>query len=88
MTAGRLREWADEATARGYAVSHGERDANLTAVAVPLTTSSGVVVASLSLSGPSARITPDAIDEFARDLRQVAAQIMSQGFDHPLGPRG
>jgi len=86
--AGRLREWADEATARGYAVSHGERDANLTAVAVPLTTSSGVVVASLSLSGPSARITPDAIDEFARDLRQVAAQIMSQGFDHPLGPRG
>lgn len=84
----RLREWADQATRQGYAVSHGERDVGLTAVAVPLTTSSGVVVASLSLSGPSARITQDAIDEFAQDLMQVAAQIMSQGFDHPLGPRG
>ncbi|MEU9094203.1 IclR family transcriptional regulator [Streptomyces sp. NPDC087901] len=84
----RLREWADQVAEQGYAVSHGERDVGLTAVAVPLATSSGVVVAALSLSGPSARITQDAIDEFAEDLIQVAAQIMSQGFDHPLGPRG
>ncbi|WP_299538068.1 IclR family transcriptional regulator [uncultured Streptomyces sp.] len=85
---GRLREWAEEAAERGYAVSQGERDIGLTAVAVPLTTSSGVVVASLSLSGPSARITQESVTEFAQDLMQVAGQIMSQGFDHPLGPRG
>ncbi|MET9593988.1 IclR family transcriptional regulator [Streptomyces sp. NPDC006516] len=84
----RLREWVDEASQQGYAVSQGERDVGLTAVAVPLATSSGVVVASLSLSGPSARITQGSIEEFAQDLMQVAAEIMSQGFDHPLGPRG
>ncbi|MCX5395522.1 IclR family transcriptional regulator [Streptomyces sp. NBC_00102] len=86
--AAQLREWADETAEQGYAVSQGERDIGLTAVAVPLTTSSGVVVASLSLSGPSARITQESVDEFAQDLLQVAGQIMTQGFDHPLGPRG
>ncbi|WP_328885397.1 IclR family transcriptional regulator [Streptomyces sp. NBC_00316] len=83
----RLREWADEAAARGYAVSHGERDIGLTAVAVPITTTSGVVVAALSLSGPTARIPQSAVEDFAQDLLQVAAQIMTQGFDHPMGPR-
>ncbi|MFD6424896.1 IclR family transcriptional regulator [Streptomyces sp. NPDC060198] len=86
--AAQLREWADETAEQGYAVSQGERDIGLTAVAVPLTTSSGVVVASLSLSGPSARITQESVDEFAQDLLRVAGQIMTQGFDHPLGPRG
>ncbi|MCX5335625.1 MULTISPECIES: IclR family transcriptional regulator [unclassified Streptomyces] len=83
-----LRQWAEEATTRGYAVSHGERDVGLTAVAVPITTHSGVVVASLSLSGPSARIPDRVTKDFAHDLTQVAARIASQGFDHPLGPRG
>ncbi|MFF2324988.1 MULTISPECIES: IclR family transcriptional regulator [unclassified Streptomyces] len=86
--AARLREWADQAREQGYATSQGERDIGLTAIAVPLTTSSGVLVAALSLSGPTARITKSAIEEFAEDLLQVAGQIMSQGFDHPLGPRG
>ncbi|MFF3313562.1 IclR family transcriptional regulator [Streptomyces sp. NPDC002952] len=85
----RLRERVDEAARQGYAVSQGEREVGLTAVAVPLSTGSGVVVAALSLSGPSARITQDLVEDFAQDLLHVAAQIMSQGFvDHPLGPKG
>ncbi|MET7496201.1 IclR family transcriptional regulator [Streptomyces sp. NBC_01527] len=82
-----LREWIDQAAQQGYALSQGERDVGLTAVAVPLTTSSGVVVAALSLSGPTARITQNSVEDFVQDLQQVAGQIMSQGFDHPLGPR-
>lgn len=85
----RLRERVDQAARQGYAVSQGEREVGLTAVAVPLSTSSGVVVAALSLSGPSARITEDLVEDFAQDLLRVAAQIMSQGFvDRPLGPKG
>jgi DNA-binding IclR family transcriptional regulator len=82
-----LRLWADEAAGHGYATSHGERDIGLTAVAVPIRTQSGVTVASLSLSGPSARITEQDIEVFADDLRETAARIASQGFHHPLGPR-
>ncbi|MFJ8827024.1 IclR family transcriptional regulator [Streptomyces sp. NPDC102467] len=82
-----LRLWADEAAEHGFASSHGERDIGLTAVAVPIRSQSGVVVASLSLSGPSARIPAPVIEEFAQDLLEVAAQIASQGFAHPLGPR-
>jgi DNA-binding IclR family transcriptional regulator len=85
--AARLREWTQEAAVRGYAVSHGERDVGLTAVAVPITSRSGVTVASLSLSGPSARIPQDMVDVFAGDLREVSARITDQGFDHPLSPR-
>ncbi|MEU3794488.1 IclR family transcriptional regulator [Streptomyces fructofermentans] len=83
-----LRLWADEAAALGYAVSHGERDVGLTAVAVPIRTQSGVVVASLSLSGPTARIPERATEDFARDLLNVAQHIAAQGFQHPLEPRG
>lgn len=82
-----LHLWAEEATARGFAVSHGERDVGLTAVAVPIRTPSGVVVAALSLSGPSARIPESVTEDFARDLLETAARIASQGFQHPLGPR-
>ncbi|MBD0735146.1 IclR family transcriptional regulator [Streptomyces sp. CBMA29] len=81
-----LRAWGDEAADRGYAVSHGERELGLTAVAVPITTPSGAVVAALSLSGPTARIPQDLIEPFARDLLEVAAQITGgQGFEHSLG---
>ncbi|MER5201041.1 IclR family transcriptional regulator [Streptomyces sp. NPDC002755] len=82
-----LRLWATEAADHGYAVSHGERDVGLTAVAVPIRTQTGVVVASLSLSGPSARIPEGAIEGFAGDLLETADRIASQGFQHPLGPR-
>jgi DNA-binding IclR family transcriptional regulator len=82
-----LRQWAEEAATRGYAVSHGERDIGLTAVAVPIMGRSTGVVAALSLSGPSARIAQSAVEAFAEDLRQVADQIKDRGFDHPLSPR-
>lgn len=83
-----LHLWTQEAAERGFAVSHGERDVGLTAVAVPIRSHSGVVVASLSLSGPTARIPEQVVEDFAQDLAQVAARIASQGFDHPLGVRG
>lgn len=82
-----LRTWGDEAERTGFAVSQGERDHGLTAVAVPIRGGSGKVVASLSISGPSARIPEALIPDLANDLLAAAASITSQGFDHPLAPR-
>jgi DNA-binding IclR family transcriptional regulator len=82
----RLREWIDEAAHRGWAVSHGEREDGLSAVAVPVLGRSGTVVAALSLSGPTVRFPDDVVEQYAADLRQVAAEMSERGFDHPLSP--
>jgi DNA-binding IclR family transcriptional regulator len=81
----RLQEWIDEAAQNGFAVSHGEREDGLTAVAVPIIGRSGAVVAALSLSGPTMRFSDQRIAEFAADLVSVAKHMSDRGFDHPLG---
>jgi len=81
----RLREWIDEAAVRGYAVSHGEREEGLSAVAAPILGRSGSIVAALGLSGPTLRFTEGRIDDFAADLQRIAHHISERGFDHPLG---
>ena len=81
----RLREWIDEAAEQGFAVSNGEREEGLSAVAVPILGRSGTVVASLSLSGPTVRFTEDRIAAFVKDLLAAAAQMNERGFEHPLG---
>lgn len=80
----RLREWIDDAAHRGWAVSHGEREEGLSAVAVPILGRSGRVVAALSLSGPTVRFGEEKVAEFADDLRDVAARVSDRGFHHPL----
>jgi DNA-binding IclR family transcriptional regulator len=81
-----LRQWAAGVRRDGYAVSHGEREDGISAVAVPVTGRSGAVVAALALSGPTLRFTPDRVAEFAADLKLAAARVSERGFDHPLGP--
>ena len=81
----RMREWIDEAAQRGYAVSHGEREAGLSAVAVPILGRSGTVVAALTLSGPTVRFADDRVAVFTEALLSAAAQMNERGFDHPLG---
>jgi len=81
----RMREWIDEAAQQGYAVSHGEREEGLSAVAVPILGRSGTVVAALTLSGPTVRFTDERVAVFAEALLAAAAQMNERGFDHPLG---
>jgi DNA-binding IclR family transcriptional regulator len=81
----RLREWIDEAAVRGYAVSHGEREEGLSAVAAPILGRSGSVVAALSLSGPTLRFTEPRVAEFATELKRITRELSDRGFDHPLG---
>lgn len=80
----RLQEWIEEATGQGFAVSHGEREDGLSAVAAPILGRSGGVVAALVLSGPTVRFSESRITEFAADLRRMAQTMSERGFDHPL----
>jgi DNA-binding IclR family transcriptional regulator len=79
-----LKARIDEAAVRGFAVSHGERETGLSAVAVPVTGRTGAVVAALSLSGPTVRFPEDRVDEFVAALLEVAGQMTERGFEHPF----
>ena len=79
-----LRAHIDEAAAQGFAVSHGEREAGLSAVAVPVVGRTGSVVAALSLSGPTVRFPDERIAEFVAALTEVAGHMTERGFDHPF----
>jgi DNA-binding IclR family transcriptional regulator len=82
---GHLADEIEAAARRGYAVSHGEREEGLSAVAVPVIGHAGAIVAALSLSGPTIRFPDERVSEFAADLREVAEHMSQRGFDHPLG---
>ena len=69
--------------AKGYAVALGEMDPDLSAVAAPVFDHSGAVVASLSLSGPSFRYTPERV-AFLADLVVECSRMISA----ELGWRG
>ncbi len=79
-----MREEISTAAQAGYAVSHGEREVGLSAVAVPIIGRNGEVVASLSFSGPTSRFPDDRIPGLIEDLQWAAGQLTERGFDHPL----
>jgi DNA-binding IclR family transcriptional regulator len=79
-----IHKGLSEAADQGYAVSHGEREAGLSAVAVPVLGKNGSVAAALSLSGPTVRFSEERIAEFVTDLIESATRMSERGFDHPF----
>jgi DNA-binding IclR family transcriptional regulator len=61
-----LQEWIDEAAVRGFAVSHGEREEGISAVA-RRSSDDRDRSAALSPSGPTQRFTDERVAEFASD---------------------
>lgn len=61
--------------ARGYAVDDEERNDGMRCVAAPVFNATGAVVAGLSISGPTARVTPDRIASLGEDVRKAAAEL-------------
>ncbi|WP_240973557.1 IclR family transcriptional regulator domain-containing protein [Nonomuraea composti] len=80
----RCATWCGSATSDGYAVSHGEREPGLSAVAVLVHGGGPAGAAALTLSGPTVRFGQDRVREFAADLREAAERMSRRGFDHPL----
>jgi DNA-binding IclR family transcriptional regulator len=80
----RQRDGVERAREAGSAVSHGEREVGVSAVAVPVLGRTGQVGSSLTISGPTARFTDDRIDTFVAELKEVSAQLTRRGFSHPF----
>ncbi|MDW6062954.1 IclR family transcriptional regulator [Streptomyces sp. FXJ1.4098] len=74
-----LRRWVAETLHNGYAVSHGEHEEGLSAVAVPVRARGGEVVAALSFGGPSARFTAERLPRFVNSLTMAARAVGGSG---------
>lgn len=83
-----LKHWIKRARVDGYATSRAEREVGLSSIAVPVSSSGGVVLAALSLGGPSERFTDDRRSEMAAELLS-SAQALEEGrfFEHLPVPR-
>ncbi|WP_431281160.1 IclR family transcriptional regulator [Humitalea sp. 24SJ18S-53] len=69
---------------QGFAVSRGERQADVTALAAPVWDATGAVVAVVSLVVPTVRMDPARVDETTRYVVQAAIAISKElGFVAP-----
>ncbi|MEO6827903.1 MAG: IclR family transcriptional regulator [Microbacteriaceae bacterium] len=66
------------ATADGFAVTRGELEVGLSAIAAPIRGIGGSVIAALSASGPSYRMRPELTREHAADVMLAAAKISNR----------
>jgi DNA-binding IclR family transcriptional regulator len=68
------RELAD-IRRRGYAVDDRENDEDVRCIAGPVRDHTGKVIAALSISGPTSRITKERVPELSRLVVNVSSQI-------------
>ena len=73
--------------ARGFATSIDELEVGLTALAAPVFGPQGEALAALSISGPSARLTPDRIAQLA-PLLIDEANTLAERLGHRDHTRG
>jgi DNA-binding IclR family transcriptional regulator len=71
----RLRAEVEDIRSRGFAIAVDELEEGLTAVAGPILGAGGTVVAALSASGPSFRLTPDRLPEVTEEVVRAADEI-------------
>jgi IclR family acetate operon transcriptional repressor len=77
-----LAENLDSARHAGFAIARDELEPGLIAVAAPVRDVNGAVVAALSVSGPTVRLTDDRVDEVAA-LLVIEAEALSSVLGHP-----
>lgn len=76
----RISLQADLETIRrqGYGISLGERIAEAASISAPVLDHTGTTAASLTISGPKVRFTPDKIEAFKVLVKESADQISAQ----------
>src|SRR3954449_13478173 len=79
----RLHAELAEVREQGYAVAVDELEAGLTAVAAPIRNAHGDVVASMSVSGPTFRLSEERVAEVVRSVVAAAAEVSHRlGWGH------
>lgn len=68
-------EQLEDIRRKGYATSVEEREIGAAAVAAPIFNRQGQVIAALSVSGPSNRLTPEKMEEFSGAVMEAAARM-------------
>ena len=71
----KLRQQLDEVRERGYAVDDEELEEGIRAVSAPICNRRGEISASISVPGPTSRMTKDRIPQIAQALRETARTI-------------
>jgi DNA-binding IclR family transcriptional regulator len=72
---GRLASELDDVRGRGWALAVDELEEGLTAIAAPIHGADGSVVASLSASGPTFRLSTDRVPDVAAQVAAAAGEI-------------
>ena len=70
-----LQNELDLVVERGHATTYGELEVGLNAVAVPVRSEDGSVVAALTASGPAYRLTPERIAEILDKIETAGAEL-------------
>jgi len=79
----RLREEIKLVREQGYAVAVDELEIGLTAAAAPIRNAHGDVIASMSVSGPTFRLTTDRVEEVLPQLADAALEVSHRlGWGH------
>lgn len=80
LDAGALRREVAGIREAGYAVTHGERELGASAVAAPILSADGRVIAGLSASGPTSRFTADRVGRYVDGVTDASAEISRIGL--------
>lgn len=83
----KLERELEQVRARGYATTHDELEVGLSAIAAPVRGPTREVVAALSISGPTIRLTPERVEELAPMLVEQA-RLLSDRLGFPDLERG
>lgn len=70
-----LRRELEQVRSQGYAVSVGERSPGITSVSAPVWDHTAAVTASLSVGGPSTRLTPERLPDLIQQVVSGARQL-------------
>ncbi|WP_109510224.1 IclR family transcriptional regulator [Nocardioides speluncae] len=82
-TRDRLRKELVQVREQGYAVAVDELEIGLAAIAAPIHNAHGDVIASMSVSGPTFRLTQERIDQIIPPLVEAAAEVSHRlGWGH------